>query len=154
METKICPACGIARPLNEYYAFGAWSKKCRNCYVDQTAKYRAKNLDRIRERDRQRAKLPHRKAKAAENLKRWRSNNPDKVNKDRKDHPEKYKARTAVSNAIRNGRLAKGPCEVCGTTEKVQAHHHDYSRPLDVRWRCVKCHNDEHKQDWINRRKS
>lgn len=65
----------------------------------------------------------------------------------RAKNPLKYKARTAVGNAVRDGRLIKGPCEVCGTTKRVQAHHHDYSKPLDVRWLCFQHHReDEHQQ--------
>lgn len=58
------------------------------------------------------------------------------------ENEEKYKARTAVSNALRDGRLIKQPCEHCGATEKVQAHHNDYSKPLDVEWLCFKCHRE------------
>ena len=57
--------------------------------------------------------------------------------------PEKYKARTAVGNAIRDGRLLRQPCEKCGY-HKSQAHHHDYSKPLDVNWLCFACHRKEH----------
>lgn len=60
-------------------------------------------------------------------------------------NPEKQKARTAVGNAIRDGRLRRLPCEVCGI-EKTQAHHEDYSKPLDVRWLCFRCHRAEHGQ--------
>lgn len=63
---------------------------------------------------------------------------------DRKRHPEKWQARNAVANAIRDGRLEKQPCEVCGST-KVEAHHMDYSLPLEVRWFCAAHHGDHHR---------
>jgi ERCC4-type nuclease len=56
-------------------------------------------------------------------------------------NPEKKKARSAVSNAFRDGRLERKGCEICGTT--AQAHHEDYSRALDVRWFCFKHHREE-----------
>ncbi len=59
-------------------------------------------------------------------------------------HPERRKARVAVGNALRDGRLTKGPCEGCGASD-VQAHHDDYSRPLDVRWLCRDHHGDKHR---------
>jgi hypothetical protein len=41
-------------------------------------------------------------------------------------------------------------CEDCGTTsEPLQGHHEDYSRPLDVVWLCLSCHCSRHgKQAW------
>lgn len=54
----------------------------------------------------------------------------------------KSQARAAVSSAIRSGRLLPQPCEVCGL--KAEAHHSDYSRPLDVRWLCPSHHGVEH----------
>ena len=57
-------------------------------------------------------------------------------------NPEKRSAQVAVSNAIRDGRLERQPCEVCG--EKAQAHHDDYSKPLDVRWLCPIHHGALH----------
>ncbi len=48
---------------------------------------------------------------------------------------------------INNGTLIKQPCEVCQTTDKVEAHHDDYFKPLDVRWLCKKHHKEHHDND-------
>lgn len=64
-----------------------------------------------------------RKAQAA-----YRARNRTKVN-----------ARQMVYIAVRDGRLTRTACEVCGA-EKVEGHHEDYSKPLDVRWLCVVHH--------------
>jgi hypothetical protein len=64
----------------------------------------------------------------------------------RKKFPEKYRAHTAVSNALKLKILFKLPCSVCGTTEDVHAHHDDYTKPLDVIWLCRKHHQERHKQ--------
>lgn len=39
--------------------------------------------------------------------------------------------------------LERKPCEVCGET-KVEAHHDDYLKPLDVRWLCKRHHAEVH----------
>lgn len=57
---------------------------------------------------------------------------------------QKYKAVTAVGNAIRLGKLTRQPCEKCGSTTRVEAHHDDYSKPLDVRWLCHIHHGEHH----------
>ena len=49
-------------------------------------------------------------------------------------------ANYTLNNAIRDGRIQRGPCEICGATEKVHGHHDDYSKPLDVRWLCEQDH--------------
>ncbi len=59
--------------------------------------------------------------------------------------PEKIAARQAVKIALASGRLKRQPCEVCGAT-KSQSHHDDYSKPIEVRWLCVKCHTAHHKR--------
>lgn len=63
----------------------------------------------------------------------------------RKRYPEKAKAHNAVKYAVRVGKLTRGKCEVCGA-EGAQAHHDDYSKPLDVRWLCMIHHKEHHRQ--------
>lgn len=47
--------------------------------------------------------------------------------------------------AIRSGQLVKQPCQVCGDP-KSQAHHDDYSKPLEVQWLCSKHHGERHRR--------
>ena len=60
-----------------------------------------------------------------------------------KRNPKKKRASNMVSNAVRDGKLIKQPCEKCGH-KKVEAHHDDYDKPLDVRWLCKKHHHEHH----------
>lgn len=53
-------------------------------------------------------------------------------------------AHALVGKAIRRGELVRQPCEACGSTE-VDAHHDDYSKPLDVRWLCRTHHKHHHR---------
>ena len=51
----------------------------------------------------------------------------------------KHKARWHVQKALLRKIIIKQPCEICGEV-KSQAHHSDYTKPLDVRWLCRPCH--------------
>ena len=62
----------------------------------------------------------------------------------REPDPRKTFARNLVNRAITRGDLVRGDCERCGVPE-AQAHHDDYSRPLDIRWLCRTCHGVEHR---------
>lgn len=58
---------------------------------------------------------------------------------------KKENARSATLTAIAAGRLDRpDTCEGCGRAVDVEAHHHDYDRPLDVTFLCVPCHRGEH----------
>ena len=57
--------------------------------------------------------------------------------------PLKYAANATVTNALRLGDLVRQPCAKCGDADS-EAHHEDYSKPLDVTWLCRPCHNRAH----------
>ncbi|MCE9565783.1 MAG: hypothetical protein K8U57_27475 [Planctomycetes bacterium] len=59
-----------------------------------------------------------------------------------------------VKNAIARGDLLPSPCEVCGIPirapdgwRQVEAHHDDYTKPLEVRWLCRKHHIEWHRKN-------
>jgi hypothetical protein len=56
--------------------------------------------------------------------------------------PERIKARDIVNNAIKTGKLISQSCWVC--YKKAEAHHPDYSTPLDVIWLCSLHHKAAH----------
>jgi len=58
---------------------------------------------------------------------------------------QKHKARWMTSRAIKLGRLLKTPCVACGES-KSEAHHADYSKPLEVIWLCRACHSKTHQE--------
>ena len=55
---------------------------------------------------------------------------------------EKRSARSKTYYALKRGKLLEMPCIVCG--DKAEAHHPDYSRPLDVVWLCHRHHAQTH----------
>ncbi len=52
-------------------------------------------------------------------------------------YTEKTKARAILGVYLRRGKMKRLPCRICGNTD-VQAHHPDYSKPLEVDWLCRK----------------
>jgi len=54
------------------------------------------------------------------------------------------KAHSAVTGARQRGKLTPKPCNQCGADKRVDAHHDDYTKPLDVVWLCRKCHRKLH----------
>lgn len=50
---------------------------------------------------------------------------------------------------INDGTLIRLPCEVCGITEGVDAHHDDYHNALAVRWLCKYHHVEHHNNEKI-----
>jgi hypothetical protein len=95
-------------------------------------KIRARTDPRVQAYDRARAKTPERKSKTRVIADRWRRQNPDG-----------YRAHNALNNAIRDRKIFKEPCALCGATD-VHGHHKDYARPLNVVWLCAKCHHRLH----------
>lgn len=62
----------------------------------------------------------------------------------REKNKEKLRAKEKVRYAIKKGLMKIKPCEVCGG--KAEAHHEDYSKPLDVLWLCHTHHMNVHKK--------
>jgi hypothetical protein len=60
-------------------------------------------------------------------------------------HREARIAHRAVAAALKAGTLRRGKCETCGSL-RTEAHHDDYSKPLDVRWLCRGDHLRLHAQ--------
>jgi hypothetical protein len=55
----------------------------------------------------------------------------------------KANARAYLNTYLKRGLIVKNPC-YCGETNS-QAHHSDYSKPLEVVWLCRKHHLEVHK---------
>jgi DNA-binding transcriptional regulator YiaG len=55
------------------------------------------------------------------------------------------RAHRAVRWALTTGALERPECcETCGRAVRLDAHHEDYARALDVRWLCRRCHGRVH----------
>lgn len=86
-----------------------------------------------------------------ERSRNWKKQNPERhaelARAYRDRNKEKTRAQNLLNYAVRTGKIERGTCEICGTSERVHGHHHDYSKPYDVRWLCLACHKKSHPVD-------
>lgn len=59
-----------------------------------------------------------------------------------RNNPEKQRARTKVRQALSRGTISKPEICLNCPEKKVEAHHVDYSQPLNVIWMCRACHRN------------
>jgi hypothetical protein len=160
METRVCRLCGEEKPLaTEFYRDKTnktgYRNNCRQCQIDKAAEWAKANPEKFKAgqkrhynkySERYKAKFRRRSAEnpgrnyrlwgkaynerhSAERLAhvvRWQRDNPDKLK-------AQIKARVLKDKPDR--------CQGCPLeTSRLEKHHDDYSRPLDVRWLCKRCH--------------
>lgn len=150
---KKCKTCGAEKELSEFYfrpnrnlrddhdpnCKDCMNKKKRMLYSDNKEKQYAANRKWVKEN----------RERVRKNSRAWYASHPEHyaeyVKKQRRDNPQMALAYATVENAIRSGKIMRP--ELCGSCKNpglIQAHHKDYSKPLDVEWLCVKCHNAVH----------
>ena len=121
---KNCRICGT-----EYEPWPAQFKKydyqCRDCWNQWQREYATKRVNEGRS-------IPRKNYPKSAKRKAWQ-----------KAYRERTKDRAAcyatTKKAIKSGTLVRQPCESCGE-KSVMAHHDDYTKPLEIRWLCYKCH--------------
>ena len=166
---RICSKCGQEKDEKDFAKrkgekYQTFCKECANAYhrgkydskkesarkkrqkeespekykeIDRKAhqRYRNKHRERLRAKWREAAKKRptqvYDKGKAIAAVTKWR-----KANK------EKDSCACKARYAERTGKLiAPKRCQICGTDQmKLEKHHADYSKPLEVIWCCRSCH--------------
>lgn len=134
----MCTRCGVAKASTEFQirrashdGLTAACKACLKAYDDARVNLRHRALARTAYQASETGRKAHQRANAAYRQRR----------KDRQ------RAHNAVAKAIARGKLQPWPaCAVpdCGAPNP-EAHHPDYSRPLDVVWLCDPCHKGAHR---------
>lgn len=138
----LCKKCGLDKDLmRDFYTRSAPCKECTKAAVRAN---RAAKLEQYQAYDRSRQNEPHRVAARAsyQMTDAYKAARPDVLARYENKHPLRKQANTAVSNAVRDGRLVRLPCQVCG--RDAEAHHPDYSNFLGVVWLCVDHHAQLH----------
>lgn len=146
---RTCLKCGELKSADMFYARpegrDGLRKECKECFkAASAATYHRKIRDvswklAERQRNRQRTRMD-----------RAAGRKPPDNESSRASHklyyvryPERKLAHAKTNAAVKAMKLARQPCEECGA-QKTDAHHDDYSKPLDVRWLCRLCHAAHH----------
>jgi hypothetical protein len=138
-KTKTCTKCKEEKPFEAFYKNTNYKdghrSQCKNCQKQQRSNWCKQNRERSNTYQTN-----------------WRKNNPEKVKEIqrknciylRQNQPEKVRARKLIHKKISRGQMDKKPCVICGKI-KTEAHHCNYSKPLDVMWLCKEHHDGWHR---------
>lgn len=132
-----CPECRAAYRK-------AWAEKHPGYHTEKKREWSKNNPERHKEIEA--TKYARRKAKEG---RKDRVVLTDEERKERKRlawhklDVVKRRARRQTLLAIETGKLVRGKCEVCGLPD-TEAHHTDYTKPLEVQWLCRKHHLEIH----------
>lgn len=153
---KKCFKCLQEKPLSEFYRHAymadGYLGKCKSCTKADATAHRIANLEKVRAYDRRRGLSPERKKRNKANYRRRISTPEGRANEWarskawRESNKVKRAAQVIIGHEIRAGRLEAKPCQRCGATKRIHAHHEDYTKPLEVMWLCRKCHGKRHRE--------
>lgn len=124
-------------------------QKNRLEFIEKQRKRYFENREEIRKIQNEKNKSPERREKARIRSREYAQKNADKIRKNalnyKRKNPQKAKAHQHVMWAIKLGILNKPKiCSQCLREIRVEAHHKDYDKPLEVIWLCRLCHLKEH----------
>lgn len=144
MKNKKCWRCTETKPIECFYTNeamrGGIDAVCKDCNKElarlryhankqksreKAQDYYTKNKELVKERQKQRSQKYGKK---------WYA-----------DNREKHLARAYLHYYVKKGTVRKPTkCEDCLQEVRVEGHHPDYTKPLQVNWLCRKCHESRH----------
>lgn len=153
---KTCTKCRIEKPISEFHLRSEAGRPpssrrstCKKCDLERTKPYLrgfVRKSPRVRRKPVGQAREEYLKRKRERGSRYYREHRDAILAKGkqyRAANPVANAAHMQVTNALNRGDLVRpSHCDHCGDgASKIQAHHDDYSKPLDVAWLCVTCHN-------------
>ncbi len=130
---KVCTKCHKPRRLSEFHHCSqrksGLQSRCKQCMREKVKAWEAKAYPNKPKRPRN-PQAPHIRASKRDYQRAYRAKDPTKY-KTHKTLSVKRRRRVFVSLK---------PCEICGKSKRLDAHHPDYSKPLLIVWLCHKCH--------------
>ena len=131
---KTCNKCESPKSIGEFYKStnGGTFSECKRCFITSRRGYRAHYAIKNSEKLKEKRKKSYDKEKAKMWQRSWRKRNG----------LGKQKVRNKVILALEKGILVKTGCQYPnGNCEgRIEGHHWDYSKPLEVVWLCRKHH--------------
>lgn len=128
--SKICTKCNKNKELKYYYwnnFHGRYYARCKVCCDEYTTK----------------------NPSAYRKTKNFKKSTNESSRKAYKNHRDKWNARNKTRQAIKKGIITKPThCEDCDkkcSGHALQAHHEDYTKPLQVIFLCYSCHAEADK---------
>ena len=98
--------------------------------------YREKNKKKISERIKEYTKQPEVRERINERFREYRQD---------PEFAKREKARGMVNKRVQSKKIIRpNKCSVCKEDKRVEAHHEDYDKPLEVIWVCKECHENIH----------
>ena len=145
-DERRCCVCKEVKNVEEftYHKKQGRQSQCKECRKVINKKYREENSERCRalcKKHREENREFYR-----ESSRKHYQKNKQRFKERGRDYARnsiKAKVVAAANYAIKTGKLIRQPCEVCGA-KKVDAHHDDYAKPLEVRWLCRSHHRQWH----------
>ncbi|MBW7392000.1 hypothetical protein [Escherichia coli] len=130
-----CKKCGENKPPNGFYPR---NKVCKECTKKRVTEYQ-KGIGKLIHNNACKKYNKSEKGKVA--LIKARENYLE-------SHRQRQQARWSVKRAIKSGKLCRPTtCQKCNSKCHPDAHHCDYSKPLEVMWLCKACHVEWHKHN-------
>ena len=142
----ICKQCKKTKLVNSFYSSN--KSRCKECVCLNVRTHREGKAEHYNQYDRERSLLPHRVKAREDYAKTDAGIKAGEKAKARwiKRHPAERAAHIILGNAVRDGKIDKpNSCSLCDTGGRIHGHHDDYTKPLDVKWLCSKCHKKTHK---------
>lgn len=130
---KRCFKCGEIKELDEFYVHPRMKdghlNKCKQCTKKDTHNGYVLDVEKSRKKEnlryQQRKKDPKFRKMLADYGKKWRT-----------------KEKRICHNEVHRKLKRPNICELCGNTRnRIEGHHEDYSKPLEVLWVCAPCHH-------------
>ncbi len=139
-----CKFCLQIKQDEDFYVSN--KTKCKECIKAAVKQNRLDKLEYYRAFDRCRGSRPERVAARKAYAKTSEGRIASAAAKKRwiVANAIRRKAHNKLAAALKSGKIQSQPCFICG--DKAEAHHPDYSMPLDVTWICPKHHKEAHRQ--------